>query len=145
MTIIKKNSAFTLVEILIVLIIIAFLFAFLGPRIMRYTGQMNISKTKLKMEKIKEGLMLYKQNMGHYPSKKEGGLRALLEKPNVSGAAEKWTGPYIDGEDDLIDSWESPFEYNAPPVKYGKDFHYFEIISVGRAEKEEGAEIPTGY
>lgn len=137
----RKNSAFTMFEILIVVGIIAFLFVILVPRVIRQFGQTEVAKTKLKMEKLKEGLLLYKQAMGHYPTRKEDSLQALLKKPSVPGS-ERWTGPYVDGEDDLIDSWSTQFEFNAPPVKH-KEYHYFEIISTGRSE-EEGGELSSG-
>ena len=143
----KKSSAFTMVEILVVLMIIGFLFAFFGPALYRRIAQSDVALTKLKMAKIKDALTEYKLNMGHYPTKKEGGLRALLEKPNVAGA-QNWNGPYLDSEDDLLDKWGNEIECNIPPVKYKNKFRYLEIISYGADGQEGGtgdnAEIVVG-
>ncbi len=130
----QKSSAFTLVEILIVLMIIGFLFAFVGPALYRRIAQSDVSMTKLKMGKIKDAMIEYKTNVGHYPTKKEGGLQALIVKPQ---GAEGWNGPYLDGEDDLLDKWGNEFECNIPPVRYKNKYRYLEIISFG-ADGEEG-------
>lgn len=142
----KKNSAFTMVEILIVLVIIGALFAFVGPRLIRMFGKSDKAVTQLRMNGLKDALLQYKTDVGHYPTKKDGGLRALIESPG-GAAAEKWDGPYVASEEDLEDKWGRDFEYNIPPVKE-KKFRYFEIISFG-ADGEEGgkgdnAEIHVG-
>jgi general secretion pathway protein G len=137
---IKKNAGFTLFEILLVVGIIVFLMAMLLPRIFKYMGRTDQKKIELKMNKIKEALVLYKQDMGHYPTKKEGGLEALLSKPNVSGS-ERWVSKYLDDEDDLLGANNMAFEFNAPPVKHKDKYHSFEIISEG----EEGKETTAGF
>ena len=143
----RKSSAFTMIEILIVLGIIGFLFAFLlGPQITKMFGKSDVAITKLRMNKIKSALTQYKMDVGHYPTKKEGGLRALLEKPSAP-AGEKWSGPYIDDEEDLEDKWGMELEYSIPPTK-SKKFRIFEIISFGSDGQEggqgENAEIYVG-
>jgi general secretion pathway protein G len=137
----KNSSAFTMMEILMVLFIVGFLFAFLGPRIYRMMFKSDISITKLKMAKLKDSLLEYKQDMGHFPKRAEGGIAALLVRPAVQGN-EKWEGPYVDSEDDLMDKWGDEFEYNAPPQRY-KKFRFFEIISAG-GEQEDAQEIAEG-
>ncbi|MBD3231307.1 type II secretion system protein GspG [Candidatus Dependentiae bacterium] len=140
----QKSSAFTMIEILIVLAIIGFLFAFLGPTLYRRIAQSDVALTKLKMGKVKDALVEYKNNVGHYPTKREGGLRALIEKPQ---GVENWNGPYLDSEDDLLDKWGNELELNIPPVK-SKKFRYLEIISYGADGQEggigENAEIIVG-
>ena len=139
---VRTNPAFTMIEILLVVGIIAFLFAFLGPRIYKMIAKSDIKITELKMGKIKGAMIEYKQDMGHYPNKKEG-LAALRSVPSTRGASEKWDGPYLDEDDDLLDKWGNEFEYNIPPVKYKNKYRYFQIISLGSGE--EGAkELRTG-
>ena len=140
----RKSAAFTMIEIMVVLGIIGVLLVYFIPPLMRRMGKSDIKITKLKMNSLKNSLMEYKQDVGHYPNKKEGGLEALLNRP--SGSAEgKWEGPYVDGEDSLEDSWGNPFEYNSPPEKYrGKPYKYFEIISPGDPSDESNKEIHVG-
>lgn len=141
----QKSSAFTLVEILVVLMIMGFLLAFVGPALYRRIAQSKVAMTKLKMGTIKSALIEYQTDVGHYPNKKEGGLQALIVQPQ---GAQGWNGPYLDDEGDLLDKWGGEFECNIPPVKYKNKFKYLEIISYG-ADGEEGgtgdnAEIVSG-
>lgn len=136
-----NSKAFTLMEMLIVLFIIGFLLAFLGPRFAKQWSQSEVAITKMKMSKIKNALISYKQDMGHYPNKREGGIQALLTQPNVP-RNQQWDGPYVDGEEDLEDKWGNSFEVNIPPIKY-KNFRFFEIISEGD-ESSDATEIFTG-
>ena len=144
---VRRSSAFTMIEILLVMVIIGFLFAFLlGPRVMDMFGRSDVAVTKLRMQKIKSALIQYKMDVGHYPTKRDGGLKALLEKPSTPAGA-KWRGPYLDDEEDLTDKWGYEFEYNRPPVR-NKKFRVFEIISFGADGQEGGnddnAEIYIG-
>ena len=135
----RKNSAFTMIEILIVLAIIGFLFAFLlGPQLLKVFGKSDVAVTKLRMQKVKTALLQYKMDIGHYPTKREGGIQALLEKPKVPTAADKWRGPYLDDEEDLEDKWGNELQYNRPPER-SKKFKIFEIISFG-ADGQEGGD-----
>ena len=136
-----KSRAFTMMEMLIVLVIIGFILAFVGPRIIRQIFKSNVAMTKMKMSVVRDGLLQYKQDMGHYPKKREGGIQALLSQPNTPGN-EKWDGPYVTSEEDLEDKWAEPFEVNIPPVKY-KQFKFFEIISTG-GESADAKEIFIG-
>ena len=140
-----RNSGFTMFEILIVLVILGSLVAFLWGPLTRMFGQSDVYLTKLKLATLKNALTEYKLHVGHYPTKKEGGLRALVDKPQ---GAQDWRGPYVKGEDDLLDKWGHEIEYNCPPVKYKNKFRYLEVISFGRDGMEGGtgddAEIPEG-
>lgn len=138
-----KNKAFTLVEIMVVLLIVGFLVAFVGRGLVRRMAQSKVEMTKLRMSKIKSGLIEYNQAMGRYPKKQDGGLNALLERPNTQGK-ENWDGPYVDGEDDLEDKWNESFEYNCPPLKYKTLYRFFEIISGGDPQDAQAQEIYTG-
>ena len=124
-----KSKAFTLMEIMVVLFIIGFLLAFMGPKIAKMIFKSDVAMTKMKMSKVKDSLMEYKQDMHHYPTKRDGGIQALITRPNTPGN-EKWDGPYLENEEDLEDRWSNPFEVNIPPVRY-KQFRFFEIISPG--------------
>ncbi|MFC1894343.1 type II secretion system major pseudopilin GspG [Candidatus Dependentiae bacterium] len=133
--VIKKSSAFTMFEILIVLVILGTLITFLWGPLTKMIGKSDVNLTNLKLEKLKSSLMQYKMDVGHYPRKKEGGLRALLEKP--SGET-NWRGPYIDREDDLLDKWDGEIIFNAPPERYKNKVRFFELISLGEDGQEGG-------
>ncbi len=126
---IRKTAGFTLMEILIVITIIGFLFAFLGPRIMRQFGQAEQKKVELKIGGIKEALLNYKLIFGSYPTTREG-LRALVENPRPNDdryrrEADKW--PFV-GEDDIKDGSGVEFIYNCPPERFKNKYRQFEVI-----------------
>lgn len=76
-----------------------------------------LSKGSSDLEKIKvtqsfdTALLQYRMNVGSYPSTEEG-LKALLVAPD--GKADRWKGPYIKGEKDLVDSFRNPYHYAYP-------------------------------
>ncbi len=135
---IRRSSGFTLIEILIVITIIGFLFSFLGPRIVRYMGQTDQKKVELKIGSLKEALINYKLIFGSYPTNKEG-LKALVENPRPNDdryrrESDKW--PFA-SEDDIKDFTGVDFIYNCPPEKYKNKYKQFEIIWVGSGTEDE--------
>ncbi|MFA5074922.1 MAG: type II secretion system protein GspG [Candidatus Babeliales bacterium] len=136
--VLRKNSAFTMMEILVVLIIIGALMAILGPKVSEMFLGSKKSTTKLKMAGIKDSLLRYNNDMGHFPSEAEGGLRALVELPRglSSEKAQRWQGPYAKGEDALEDAWKVDFEYlvGKNNLREKNKHTYYEIISTGSGE-----------
>jgi general secretion pathway protein G len=135
---IRKSSGFTLIEILIVITIIAFLFAFLGPKIVRYLGQTEEKKVQLMVGSLREALINYKLVFGSYPTTKEG-LKALVENlhPNddrYRREADKW--PFA-REDEIKDPSGIDFIYHCPPEKYKNKYKQFEIIWIGSGTEDE--------
>jgi len=136
----KAREAFTLMEVMLAVAIIGILAAVAGPAIMRKWREVNINTTKSTMQSIKAALMDYRQDMGHFPTKREGSLDALVQKPTVKGN-ERWDGPYLEGKSEMpTDAWNNDFIYNTGTEITQKDrFKYFEIISYG-ANGEPGGE-----
>lgn len=107
----RKRSAFTLVEVLLVLVILGLLATVAVVAILPQKEGARIDSCRLMMESIDNSLELYNNNIGRYPSEEDGGLDALLKKPNYSDEklGEKWRGPYVKTE--LRDPWGNPFHY----------------------------------
>jgi general secretion pathway protein G len=55
----------------------------------------------------------YRLNVGHYPNETEGGLDALLKKPQFENEklGEKWNGPYLKPGTTLDDPWGNKLRY----------------------------------
>ncbi len=138
MVISKKRDAFTMIEILVVVFIIGILATLVGPRVIRLLTKGNVSATQATLAALKTDLVEYKQDMGHFPTAKEGGLDALIDRPNIKGN-ERWDGPYIEGQESVpLDAWGNEFEYNLPPIRFKNKYKIFEIVSEG----PEGEEKP---
>lgn len=133
--IIRKNEAFTMLEIMVVLFIIGMVATLGGPRILKVFTQGKATATQAYLNEIKGAIAQYNMDIGHYPNKQEGGLRALVERPNRQDIASKWDGPYIE-EEKLNDKWGNEIVFNCPPEKYKDIYRYFEVISYG--EEGEG-------
>lgn len=125
---IRRSSGFTLMEILIVITIIAFLFAFLGPKIVRYMGQVDVKKMELRMGAIKEALMNYRLLFGAYPTSKEG-LKALTDESRFKG---KGTDVLLK-EEDITD-----ILYNrAADIRFKNKYKQYELIWIGSGTEED--------
>jgi general secretion pathway protein G len=136
MNYIKKQNAFSLMEMMVVLFIIGLILSMMGPRIMGMFGKAKVTGTKAILSQLKSSITEYNMDIGHYPRKDEGSLNALIEAPSRPEIAQKWEGPYTK-EDFLRDKWDNEIIYNHPPEKHKDKFKNFEIISYG-ANGEEG-------
>ena len=131
----RLRSAFSLMEIMVVVFIIGLIFSMIGPRIMTYMAKAKERSTEAKLNNIKQALMDYSMEVGYYPQK----LQDLIE--NTSGA-KKWKGPYWPVDKELKDDWGNDIVYNKPPqiLKQDKGWKQFELISYGAGQDESNKE-----
>ncbi|MCF7958997.1 MAG: type II secretion system major pseudopilin GspG [Phycisphaerae bacterium] len=113
--IVHKRNAFTLVEILVVVIIVAMLAAFLVPQVAKKLGKAKSNLAKAGISALETGLQEYYTDMGHFPTEEEGGLQALIRSPEQETEDNEGTGSW-DGEyikpSKLLDPWGHPYIYN---------------------------------
>lgn len=126
---IKKQSGFTLLELLVVLGIIAMLAGIVGPQVMKHMGESKTKAAKVQIEDLSASLDMYKLDLGRYPSSEEG-LTALIESPDSS---RPWNGPYLRKSKVPLDPWQQPYHY-VSPGEHGK----FDLYSFGADGKEGG-------
>jgi general secretion pathway protein G len=109
-----RRRAFTLLEVLMVVVIIGILAALVVPNLFGTLEGARIDTTKSTVESGFNGMLdLYKMHMGHYPTTDEG-LAALVEQPEDDELAEKWRGPYLKEGTKLEDAWGHEFNYESP-------------------------------
>lgn len=127
---IQMKKAFTLIEIMVVIIILGLLAAFVIPNI---TGKSEEAKQKLvciQMKSLNESLKMFKVDNGSYPTSEEG-LKALIENPNPDEYASYAPSGYIEGKNLPKDPWNKPYIYlNTDET--------VELISLGADGKEGG-------
>lgn len=127
----RRQSGFTLVEFIVVMVIIGILATLIVPRFFSKVGKANqaVAKSNIKML---EGIVLHFQtDCGRLPNEQEG-LRALLQAPSdITG---KWDGPYVKPTD-IVDPWGVEYLYRCP----GQRNHDFDIFTYG-ADMQEGGE-----
>ncbi len=109
----RPNAGFSLVEILLVIVIILMLAGALVIFVLPQQEGAQRNTTRLKLEQIEQALQLYKTNVGTYPSEEQGGLAALVRKPNFENAriGERWAGPYLKRGATLDDAWGNTIVY----------------------------------
>ena len=127
------GRAFTLLEVLMVVVIIGLLAAFVAPQ---FFGAGEKAKESLCLATVDSGfanaLDVYRMAMGDYPRTDDGGLKLLLEAPQDEKLAKKWAGPYLKVKD-LTDPWGHEYIYQYPGKYNDKGY---DLSSPGRDGQE---------
>lgn len=110
-----RKRAFTLLEVLMVVIIIGLLAAFVAPQFFSAPDRVKKDLAKATVTTGLNGVLdLYRAHMGSYPLSDEGGLQLLLEPPDDEELAKRWEGPYLKKAADLQDPWGVEWIYECP-------------------------------
>src|SRR5262245_17535808 len=112
----NRRSAFTLLEVMLVLLIIGLLVGMVAPSIFGYRERANIDAARNQIGLIYDACDMFRLSMNDYPAS----LDQLVNNP---GAGNKWAGPYLDKVP--RDPWNHEFVYEFQPG--GKPL----IISMG--------------
>lgn len=119
------TKAFTLVEMMAVVVIIGILAAFIAPKFFGQVDTAKITAAKTDIKKIEQAIQLYRMETGQMPEK----IRDLVREPeDIRG----WNGPYLDRE--LKDPWGNKYEFSVP----GNDGRDYEIVCYGQDGREGG-------
>jgi general secretion pathway protein G len=125
------RKAFTLVELLVVVIIIGILAALIVPRVFGRVGAAKQGVAKQKIGVLETKVLEFQTDCGRFPTQQEG-LQALIRQPSD---CPKWKGPYVKDKD-ILDPWEVEFVYRYPGRRNTGDF---DLMTFG-ADKQEGGE-----
>jgi general secretion pathway protein G len=113
----RAATAFTLIEIMVVVIILGVLAATIIPQFMGTTHEAKVSAAKAHVAVLESALEQLYIHMDRYPTTEEG-LKLLVEAP--AGEDKKWRGPYI--KQLRKDPWGTPYQYRAPGVHHTTSF-----------------------
>jgi general secretion pathway protein G len=128
----QKEKAFTLVELLVVILIISLIATVISRRLFTGLGKAKRDIAKAKMANIESSIGRFYIDCGQYPNESEG-LEALIVAP--SELEEKWNGPYLK-RSELLDPWKNLYDYiEEGQINPGS----FDLISYG-ADGQEGGE-----
>jgi general secretion pathway protein G len=108
-----RKAGFTLIEVLLVIVIILMLAGALVVFVLPQQEGAERNTTRLLLRQVENALDNYRLNVGRYPSEEEGGLGALLVRPNFENErlADRWQGPYIKRGVKLEDAWGYQLQY----------------------------------
>jgi len=119
-----KKSAYTMVEILCVIVIIGALASMVAPRLAGHSEKTRRAAARVDIDAaIATALKLYEINTGSLPTTQEG-LAVLWERP---ANASDWNGPYLNNKP--VDPWGRAYRYVSPGVHRPQDY---DLSSLGR-------------
>ena len=131
----KPQRAFTLIEVMIVVVILGILAAVVMPKILDRPDQARVSAAKSDIAVIMQQLKLYRLDNTFYPSTDQG-LQALTVKPATNPMPQNWKqGGYLERLPN--DPWARPYQYLNPGIKGEID-----VFSLG-ADGQPGGEGPN--
>ena len=113
----RTQSAFTLMEMLVVIFIIAILASLIIPKLIGRTDDARIATAKADISELASSLEAYRLDNGSYPTTEEG-LDALQTRPSD---ANNWKGPYLSKKNIPNDPWGHAYVYQCPGPS-GQDF-----------------------
>ena len=129
------RRAFTLIEIMLVVVIIGALAAMVIPRLTGRSEQAKVAVAKSDISSLlPTALKLYELDNGFFPTTSQG-LDALVRPPSTSPEPPNWNGPYIEKEP--VDPWNHPYVYASP----GDHRPDYDLYSNGKDIKKEDDDI----
>ncbi len=104
----RNRRAFTLVEMLLVLVILATLAAIVYPKLAGRSEQARTTAAATQISSFSTALDAFEVDNGYYP-KGKAGLMDLVQQPRD---AQNWRGPYL--KDLPKDPWGNDYSYECP-------------------------------
>lgn len=124
--------AFTLIEVIVIVVILGVLAAIIAPRFLSRIGQSKRAVTEANASSLVTAMKLFIAD--HGPPEQGATIDILWERP-PSVEESKWQ-PYVENPDKLLDAWGNRFILRYPGEKNPYDF---DIVSYG-ADNRPGGE-----
>lgn len=122
----RERRAFTLIELMLVIVIIGALAAMVVPRLTGRSEEARAGAAQADINgNLSLALRLYEVDNGRYPTTAQG-LAALIGKPTSPPVPPNWKGPYIERE--ALDPWGTPYSYRFPGTHPPRDY---DLLSLG--------------
>ena len=128
----KGCRAFTLIELLLVLVILGILAAIVVPKFSGRTEQARQTAALSQIATFGTALDAFEVDTGHYPKGKNG-LFDLVQQPRD---AQNWKGPYMKNEIPK-DPWGSEYVYECPGKHNPSSYDLMSAGPDGRAGTED--------
>ena len=129
-TFLPFKAAFTLIEVMVVVIILGVLATLIMPRIMERPEQARAMAARSQIRNIESALRMFRLDTGRYPTTEEG-LRALISDPGL----DNWEGPYLEHGRVPSDPWGREYVYMSP----GRSDREYDLLSYGRDGESGGS------
>jgi general secretion pathway protein G len=116
----RRQNAFTLIELLLVLVILTVLAAIVVPKFTGRAEQARLAAAKGDIRNMETALNAFEIDNGRFPSADEG-LGALATQPS---ALTNWHGPYIE-HGVPADPWGNAYVYKFPGTHNANGFDLY--------------------
>lgn len=128
----RTVRAFTLIEIMVVIVIIGILAALVAPAVISRIDDASIAAAQQDIRSYETALNLFRLDNFKYPTTEQG-LEALVSRPSDPSVRNWKPGGYIDSL--RKDPWGNPYHY-AYPGTHGKEYDLFTL----GADNQQGGE-----
>lgn len=126
----RRQTGFTLLELLVVMVIIGLLVGYVGPKYFSQIGKSEVKTARAQINALEQALDQYRLDTGRYPGTEEG-LAALFTKPSSEA---RWDGPYLK-KAVPSDPWGKPYQYKSPG-EHGE----YDLFSLGKDGQPGGSD-----
>lgn len=135
----SRQSGFTLLEVMVVVVILGILAALVVPKIISRPDEARIIAAKQDIASLMQALKLYRLDNQRYPTTEQG-LQALIARPSTAPTPPNWkAGGYLDRLPK--DPWGNPYQYLTPGLHGEIDLFSF---SADGAPGGEGNDADIG-
>ena len=132
-----NQRAFTMIEILLVVVIISILAAMVVPNLTGRSDQARVVAAQTDVDSIiSAALDLYKMDNGSFPTSEQG-LAALVVQPTAAPVPAHWNGPYLKNKKIPQDPWGRPYVYLAPGSHNKESYDLYSLGQDGVESKDD--------
>jgi len=111
----RRIQAFTLIEVMVVVAILAVLAALIVPKVMSRPDEARVVAARQDIAALLQSLKLYRLDNLRYPTTEQG-LAALVSRPTLAPVPANWkAGGYL--ERLPRDPWGNPYQYLNPGLR----------------------------
>ena len=108
----KKQSGFSLLEVMVVLVIIGMILSIVAPNIMGQQEEAALDKASLDIQQLEDAMNMYKLKNKKYPTTEQG-LEALVTKTTIDPVPRRFPdGGFISKLPE--DPWGNPYQMVSP-------------------------------
>jgi len=134
----NPKSAFSLVEVLVALVIIAIMGSVVAIALDGTTDEAKVTATNAELDTLASAITLFRAQQGFLPTQRQG-LSVLVQAPTREPLAPRYPqGGYLQSSEVPLDAWDNSYIYLTP----GRNGQPYEILSYG-ADGIEGGTGPN--
>lgn len=128
----RRDAAFTLIEIMAVVLIIGLLGGIVGAAIFGQIDRARVTTARTQIKQIEAALDFYRMDNGKYPTTEQG-LEALVRPPSIDPLPKNYRPEgYLSGGRVPLDPWSNDYEYLSPGQNNPYSFDLWSHGSDGR-------------